>query len=157
MQEKRNSSALAMELHLSCTNPSIYGRCKRLKQDPKLVTHTMKSNTYSTQVIQVFDKFDIRWLWNPRTVMMPTSSSLAAPEVVAMTTAGAVIDDKVDIMMLIMSSMSGPKVVVITRQQPPMLETTTKSSSGQLSGFNAVVRDAVTCGVVQSAVMLWLM
>ena len=26
MQERRNSSALAMELHLSCTNPSIYAR-----------------------------------------------------------------------------------------------------------------------------------
>ena len=24
VQEKRNSSALAMELHLSCTNPPIY-------------------------------------------------------------------------------------------------------------------------------------
>ena len=27
VQERRNSSALAMELRLSCTNPSIYARC----------------------------------------------------------------------------------------------------------------------------------
>ena len=36
--------------------------------------------------------------WKARVVMMPTLSSLVAPEVVVMTTSGATSDDKVGIM-----------------------------------------------------------
>ena len=41
----------------------------------------------------IFNKY-----WQPRGVMMPSLSSLLAPEVVIMTTSGDTIDDKVYIM-----------------------------------------------------------
>ena len=44
--------------------------------------------------------------WKPRVVMMPTLSSLAAPQVVFTTTCGATNDDKVDIMKTLFSVMS---------------------------------------------------
>ena len=52
--------------------------------------------------------------WNLRVVMMPTLSSLVAPEVVVMTTPGATSDVKVCVMMISLSSLVASEVVIMT-------------------------------------------
>ena len=62
VQEGRNSSALAMELRLSCTNPSIWDTVHRY--DMLIFAKILTDTLYFTHKREIWDVFGLFKVWN---------------------------------------------------------------------------------------------
>ena len=84
----RNSSALAMELHLSCTNPSIYGMHKNAHISKTIFTIWFQICSWVFRYLIALLYFMVSDNWKLRIIRVPTLLLLVALQVVIMTGSG---------------------------------------------------------------------
>ena len=99
VQVRHNSSALAMEFCLSCTNPSTCSDNKTWNQEHKIIFHSHDADLSLRKIVALLqgDILQPASESHQRTLKESVSSSVAAPHVVIMITYGATSDKKVGI------------------------------------------------------------